>query len=78
MATDKTGQRQVEVVQEEIMQVKATKDGIRLTDTNDHGIIEWIKELKPIEALKLKRDISNALFDYKNLTGRSIDEPACY
>lgn len=66
------------VVCDVYMEVKATKDGICLTDTNDHGIIEWIKELKPIEALKLKRDISNALFDYKNLTGRSIDEPACY
>ena len=61
-----------------MMEAKATKDGIMLTATNEHGIIEWIEELKPIEALKLSRDISNALFDYKNLTGRTIDEPACY
>jgi hypothetical protein len=39
---------------------------------------EVLKILKPKEVLVLIKDLQRSLFDYKNLTGKKIDEPQCY
>ncbi len=52
------------------MEVKATKDGIQLTDSNGNGLIEWKKLLTLEQVRKLIHDLQDSLFDYANLEER--------
>jgi hypothetical protein len=45
------------------MEVKATKDGIIITDNNENGLVEWKKLLTDKEARKLMHDLRNSLID---------------
>jgi hypothetical protein len=52
------------------MEVKATKDGIIVTDSNENGLVEWRKLLTAMQTRKLMQDLQNALFDLYHLEER--------
>lgn len=55
---------------------KESKSAMVVSESGIHIVVDGI--LTPKEALKLIKDITNALFEWSKLTGKRMDDPACH